>query len=349
MKGRTLLADVPRLGWIDVAPPVTPLDDLAARLGLAWLGVKRDDLLAALRGGSKPRKLDYLLAEPAWRRAWGWQSMGAIGSGHLVACTAAAVRLGRNLVAHCFWEPPSTTVLDNLAFTSSGPVTVRFYRSRTALGLHRPGLLLRPDREDLPVIPPGATCAAGMVGLVRAGLELAEQIEGGVVPVPDRIYVALGTGGTVAGLSVGLGLAGIPTTVHAVASVERLFATRRSLRRHTRQLLAHLAAHGLPPVEPVRVVLDHRQVGDGYGRPTGAGLDALARFAALGVPLEAIYTGKAAAALVADAEAGIGGRALLWNTAHAGPLPHDVDWTTHLPAALAERLERERALPPPAA
>lgn len=81
---------------------MTPLPLLAAELGLAWLGVKRDDQLDALSGGSKPRKLDYLLAAPPFADAPSWAAVGAIGSGNLVALTGAAAVLGRRLDAHVF-------------------------------------------------------------------------------------------------------------------------------------------------------------------------------------------------------------------------------------------------------
>src|SRR5262249_62215685 len=114
------------------------------------------------------------------------------------------------------------------------------------------------------VVPPGATTALGMVGLVRAGLELGAQIRAGELPEPDRVYVALGSGGTAAGLSVGLGLAGVRTTVAAVAVVERIFAPRARIASLQRQVLAVLERAGVPAREPVPVVIDHAHVGRGY-------------------------------------------------------------------------------------
>src|SRR5215468_1905010 len=98
---------LPRLGWVEEATPVTPLPALAEELGLEFLGVKRDDLGEALYGGTKPRKLDYLLAAPPFADAPEWTGVGGIGSGALVALTAAAERLGRRLSAYVFWTPLS--------------------------------------------------------------------------------------------------------------------------------------------------------------------------------------------------------------------------------------------------
>lgn len=54
------------------ASPVAEAPELAARLGLGWLGVKRDDLLSAQHGGTKVRKLDYLLASEPFASAPRW-------------------------------------------------------------------------------------------------------------------------------------------------------------------------------------------------------------------------------------------------------------------------------------
>ena len=114
-----VLEATPRLGWATEPTPVTPLPSLADELGHAWLGVKRDDLCADLRGGSKVRKLDFLLAAPRYAEVQQWTSLGATGSGHLASLALAAEVLGRDLHAHCFWEDLGPGVLDNLACTTS--------------------------------------------------------------------------------------------------------------------------------------------------------------------------------------------------------------------------------------
>ena len=74
-----------------------------------------------------------------------------------------------------FWTPISDGVLDNLAFTASGPTTILPYGSRTAMALRRPSIVLGAREHGVPVIPPGATSPIGMMGTVRAGLELAQH------------------------------------------------------------------------------------------------------------------------------------------------------------------------------
>ena len=334
---------IPRLGWVDEATPVTPLPDLAAELGLSFLGVKRDDLVEALHGGSKPRKLDYLLAAPPFVDAPVWAALGGIGSGQLVALTAAAEKLQRTLDAYVFWTTVSAGVADNLAFTASGPTRIFFHGSRISLGLRRPWLVGVWPAGGRAVVPPGATSALGMVGLVRAGLELGAQIRAGEVPLPDRVYVALGSGGTAAGLSVGLGLAGVRTTVAAIAVVERIFSTRARIDGLQRQVTDVLRRAGVPIQDPTPILIDHAHLGRGYAEPTPASLAACEAARAGGVELEPVYTGKALAALRAGAREAKLRNVIFWSTVRRDPIPHAASFREKLPPALA------RALADPAA
>jgi D-cysteine desulfhydrase len=332
-----LLEAAPRRGWVDEASPVHSAPKLAESLGLGWLGFKRDDLITALHGGTKVRKLDYLLATPPYADAPGWAGWGATGSGQLVALVAAAQELDRRVTACIFWEPASEEILQNLAFTASGPTEILYRTSRIALAINHPGVLRGTKVRGLPAVPPGATCPAGLLGTVRAGLELADQIKQGVLPAPDRIVVALGSGGTAAGLAVGLGMAGLTPLVHAVGTVERIFMTEAALARSVEQ--ARVVAGTKSTPAPIRV--DRRWIGRGYGHPTPAGLAACARIAKEGpegLGLEGVYTGKAMAYLLAEPPPGES--VLFWQTARrAGPLPAADDWRDRLPSALRRKID----------
>lgn len=333
------LGSIPRLGWVDAPSPVEPLASAAQEMGLDALWVKRDDVLGlahGLLGGTKVRKLDVLLASAPWRDAPAWASVGAIGSGHLVALSAAARLLKRQLRAHLFWEPPSPDLLQNLAYVASGPGELRFSRSRVGLSLRAPRVLLSERIGDAAVVPPGASCLLGQAGIALGALELKRQIDEGLCPAPAHVFVPLGSGGTLVGLMVGLALAGVPCTLHGVAVVERVFATERGVRARARRLLAFLGAEGAT-LPTLRV---HRgQLGRGYGFATTASLEACARLSDVGVGLDPIYSGKAMAGLSAAAPS-LRGAVLFWLTPRSpGPLPAAPDWRERLPRALRRELE----------
>lgn len=319
MLDRSSLAAIPRLGWAEEPNPVQPLEDLAREAGVGALWVKRDDLVGPLHGSSKTRKLDYLLAAEPWRSAERWASFGAIGSGHLAALCSAATLLGRQLDAYLFWEPLSRGVEDNLAYTATHATSLRYGPGPVSLVLRQPALLLAASLRGAVTIPAGGTHTIANIGLVRAGLELAEQVRAGLLPEPSRLYVALGSGGTAVGLAVGVALGGLRTRVHAVAVVPRAVSSAVRLRRMTRQLVAELARHvALPPglaVEPPRVRRGF--IGGGYGVASAESVAAADRLRAEGVPAEDVYTGKAFACLWADRAELAGEQVLFWMTSRA--------------------------------
>ena len=336
------LDGVGRLGWVDAPSPVHRLEGLVQELGVSELWIKTDGALPALLGGSKVRKLDFLLAAEPWRDAESWTSVGATGSGHLVTLVAAGQRLGRSVHAHCFWEQPSTGVMTNLGAIIDGAAAVTAYRGRWSLALAAPATLMGTKWRGMAVIPPGATTPLSTLGMVRAGVELAGQVGAGELPAPDAVVVALGTGGTAVGLQVGLALAGMRAQVIAVATVEHLVATRRRLERLAADTIALLRSHGLVRDElhprPLTIVRD--QLGPGYGWPTEASLAACRTLSDHGHRIEPVYTGKAIAAVMAGAVPSGLATVLFWNTMRGRDPDPDSGWLTQCPPLFAKRLVR---------
>jgi D-cysteine desulfhydrase len=327
------------LGLDVEASPVSTAPKLAKRLGLGSLNVKRDDALAVLHGGTKLRKLEYLLGREPFASAEEWHAVGSIGSGNLVAITRVAARQGKRLVAHCFWTPLTSGIIENLSQLDAPHVRLCYAPSRLALFVRRPWLFLgHPSRA---IVPPGATCAAGMIGMARGGVELAGQVQAGLCPAPDRIYVPFGTGGIAAGLAVGLALGGLKTEVHAVAVAERILSPTWRLTQLTRACVAELSRAGVSMkrrVTPIRVVRGF--LGDGYAAPTPAASAACSIAQQYDFTLDEVYTGKAFAALQAEADTlGSSTDVLFWLTLHDPDQPQPREgWRDRLPVALRQRL-----------
>ncbi|MBW1873717.1 MAG: pyridoxal-phosphate dependent enzyme [Deltaproteobacteria bacterium] len=179
------------------------------------------------------------------------------------------------------------------------------------------------------LIPGGGSSPLGALGFVNAGLELAAQILAGELPEPQAVFLPYGTGGTAAGLALGLQLAGLNTKVLAVRVIDRLIANRPRLVVFLRAL-ARLLASGADPIGlPARLGANleivHEYIGPGYGHSTPEAVKAVNLFSDLeDVQLELTYTGKAAAAFWAHAES-IKGPLLFWNTYSSA----DIDeWVT---------------------
>jgi 1-aminocyclopropane-1-carboxylate deaminase/D-cysteine desulfhydrase-like pyridoxal-dependent ACC family enzyme len=162
----------------------------------------------------------------------------------------------------------------------------------------------------------GGTGIVGAIGQVLAGLELADGAAA-VGLLPDTVVVPSATGGTQAGLIVGLRTAGLTTTVHGVA-----VTPPDPLRSDIAAIVTGLGGiEGLAEAGDADVVLDGSQLGAGYGRPTDAAAEATRLLARTeGVLVDPIYTAKALAGLVAQARNGAldGRRVVFW---HAGGSP----------------------------
>jgi D-cysteine desulfhydrase len=230
-----------------------------------------------------------------------------------------ARELGVDFVAHLCGQVQLPGVAENVAEITRLATRVEHYRNRSTMALRRPYLMTKRRWRGEAIIPPGATAPAGTAGFARAGIELAEQIERGELPRPDRIYIALGSCGTAVGLALGLALADCAITVCAVSAVEKIFVSGARLRAIRRGALRWLRTQGMdsPRALPALLKVDSSEVGRGYTHPTGAAERARDEFGGAGVPLETSYTGKAAAALMRDAADHPGATFLYWHTAMA--------------------------------
>jgi len=174
----------------------------------------------------------------------------------------------------------------------------------------------------------GGSSALGSLGYVACGLELAAQIAAGACPRFDDLYAALGSQGTVAGLLVGLRLGGVMARVVGVQVVDRVVCSRAGtlrLARRTARLLAQRARTPVP-FSPGEFVYEPRFFGGAYGVASLEAEAAVLRARDAGLSLETTYTGKAFAALLADAAAGhLRGRTVLFlDTFSSAPIPASV-------------------------
>ena len=162
------------------------------------------------------------------------------------------------------------------------------------------------------VIPVGGSNAVGARAYVEAAAELLDQADALGISF-DHAVVATGSGGTHAGLALGLAARDAGFPVHGVsvsrahdAATERV----RGLVGGTRALV------GIE--RDPEILVDDRFVGSGYGQPTKAMEEAVELAARTeGLLLDPVYTGKAMAGLIALTREGRftkGHRILFWHT-----------------------------------
>ncbi|MEA2347855.1 MAG: D-cysteine desulfhydrase [Thermoleophilaceae bacterium] len=263
-------------------------------------------------GGNKVRKLEWILPDADRSGARTIVTFGAIGTNHGLATAVYGEAHGQRVVLVVVDQPMNERVaarLERLRRTAS-EVHVTHTKARTIAALpFLLGRLALSDRHLPYVLPVGGSSAVGAFGYVEGALELAQQVRAGQMPEPSHVVVALGSGGTVSGLALGLRLAGLKTRVVGVLVNDNMNLEPAVLARLAGRSARLLEKRGaeLPaaPPSPEDITVEREFLGPGYGHVTPEAERALklAREHE-GLELEPVYTGKALAGLLALNERG---------------------------------------------
>jgi 1-aminocyclopropane-1-carboxylate deaminase/D-cysteine desulfhydrase-like pyridoxal-dependent ACC family enzyme len=309
--------------------PVHRLAGLCATTGNRSLFIKNDDVSGPLYGGNKVRKLEFLLADALRQGAVRVITSGAAGSNHALATAIYAQQAGLRTTLILFDQPASCAVCNNLLMDlHTGAEMIyeeRYEQYETALR-NLQDHYLRIEGRPPYVIPAGGSSPVGVLGYVNAAFELRSQIENGLLPEPEAIYVPLGTMGTVAGLALGLCAAGMKSRIHAVRVISAAVANRekcRALINETGRLLSQVGASVTEAVKSV--VIEGGFFEPGYGRASPRVTQAVRTGLELdGLELDITYSGKAFAAFLSAARSKNGtGPLLFWDTKNSRPFPHN--------------------------
>jgi 1-aminocyclopropane-1-carboxylate deaminase/D-cysteine desulfhydrase-like pyridoxal-dependent ACC family enzyme len=315
----TQLRSLPRFELGTLPTPLERSVALGEVLG-ADVWIKRDDLTGPLYGGNKVRKLERLLADAVDRGADTIITTGAAGSHHVLATSLYGRKLG--LEVHGVLVPQARTahVEDNLRGDVAAGAIVHRVPVHAAVAPVMAGLAiqLRARGKKPYVIGPGGSEVPGVIGYVEAGVELATQLLAARGGEPDAIFVALGSGGTAAGLALGLAAAGVMTRVVAVRVTPRALVRRAWLAALVRGATERLRGldDRFPDVSDLamqNLEIDEGELGGGYGVQTPAGREA-GRLAEEmgGITLDQTYTEKTFASLVRAARGARRGQRLLF-------------------------------------
>jgi L-cysteate sulfo-lyase len=287
--------------------PLEPAPRLAAALGLGddQLWIKRDDLTGLGGGGNKVRKLERIIATATREGADALVTTGAAQSNHARLTAAAGARLGIPVTLVLAGGPGSSPA-GNLLLDGLFGASIRWAGDEELAGIaDEVAARLAAEGARPSVIPFGGSNRDGALAYVDAADELRAQFGQEAVSV-----VAVGSGGTMAGLVAGLGhehVLGVHTG--AVADPRAVVA----------DLVGAVTAR---PVNAGALRLRTDQVGAGYGviaDDAAAAIRLTAR--AEGIVLDPVYTGRAMAGLIAavrDGDIGSGAPIVFW---HTGGMP----------------------------
>lgn len=296
-----------RLQLCTLPTPVEPAPRLAEAIGLdpGALWIKRDDLVGLGGGGNKVRKLERLCAGALAAGATALVTTGAAQSNHARLTAAAGARLGLDvelvLAGTSDAAVVGNLVLDRLLGARLNWAGDVAHEQLETIAAERVAELANKGVRAFQ-IPYGGTNAVAAAAYSDAGREAIDQLSGA-----RHHVVAVGSGGTMAGLVAGLGASrvlGVDTGATA------------DPRDRVESLVRELGA------DPTGLRLRTDQVGAGYSTVTESVRSALVMAArADGLVLDPVYTGRAMAGLVAaiaDGDIAPAETVLFW---HTGGLP----------------------------
>jgi D-cysteine desulfhydrase family pyridoxal phosphate-dependent enzyme len=296
---------------------VEALPRLSAALKGPSLLVKRDDATGLAFGGNKTRKLECLLAEAQANGARTLVTAGAVQSNHCRQTAAAAARYGFDCILVLASQPdqtlastlaPSANLMLDRLLGAELVWTERQHRDQT---LRKVFETAWEEGRRPYLVPYGGSSATGASAYVLAFQELLSQ---GVQP--DWIVFASSSGGTQAGLALGAKLAGYQGKVMGISidEPENVLRSRVSeLANATADLLGESAR-----LRADEILVNDHFLGQGYGVAGEPEEEAIRLFARHeGLLLDPVYTGRAAAGLIALARSGAfaaGEQVCFWHT-----------------------------------
>jgi D-cysteine desulfhydrase len=327
----------------------TPLE-AHARLG-EWLGVelwiKRDDASGGAEAGNKIRKLERLLADAVDRGADTVITCGSLQSNHARAVSLCCARLG--LTAELWLRVDDldddgdgagvpldqaprplagNLLLDRLAGARVRLIRRASYDRRDELMAQR-AEALRADGARPYVIPEGGSNGLGALGYVDAMAEVRADLQRSAAPPFDLVAHACGSGGTAAGVALGVAAHGVASAALALAICD----DRASFERRIASIVEQ--AQRIDPLlaEPCPWRVDAAAADTALVTVAEREQATLAAARRAGIMLDPVYGAPALARLKQLAAAGeLGATRVLWIS------------TGGLPALLAEPSRFEACL-----
>lgn len=327
---RAHIAKLPRVKLIERPTPLTEAPNLAKVLNHGKPGgprifIKRDDLTSLALGGNKLRNLEFRLA----RTLADTPDTVIVGldlqSNSARQTVAACNKLGLRTVLVLEGRKPNV-IQGNLLMDYLLGAEVHFAanpkeqrkmlddladRTRKAGG--RPHILNDNPMFDI----------ASAAAYLEATLEVLEQLDQEGL-APSCFYMS-SSGKGQAGLVLAQRLTGLGFAVHGVTATSEFHLPSRTanIANETAKAL------GLDLIVTEEEVVNFGEfVGDGYGIPSEAGIEAVKLFARTeGVILDPIYTGKAAAGMVAHVREGRFAADDVLVFVHTGGTPANFTWS----------------------
>ncbi len=302
-----MIPSIAKLSRVTLGNYPTPLMEacqLSAALGGPRIIIKRDDLTGLALGGNKCRKLEYVLADAQQRGIDTLITTGSSQSNHALQTAAAGRKLGMEtylvLAKGVHVETQGNLLLHNILHSAVNILDVADTSEIFTTLLKKMNELadeLRSKGRNPLVILAGAEVPLGTAGWVNAAEEIGQQLKEQKIDA-QYVVLALGGGGTQAGLVLGFKQLKLPLDVVGISVLykkkSKAIDAVVTMVNETAKLLALDVA-----VTPDEVTVYDDYIGQDYGIITDDCIEAIRLVAQTeGVFLDPVYTGKAMAGLI---------------------------------------------------
>jgi 1-aminocyclopropane-1-carboxylate deaminase/D-cysteine desulfhydrase-like pyridoxal-dependent ACC family enzyme len=303
-----LPAGLKRLTLATLPTPLEAAPRLGAALGIR-LYVKREDCSGYGLGGNKLRKLDFILADALERGHDAVVTTAGLQSNFCRALAAAAAKLGLGCGLLLRGRAPNH-VQGNLLLDRVFGATVRYtevtdpWDPQVKIELEALAEALRAAGRNPAIVHlPGVTAPLAAAAWASGAEELDAQWRAAGLD-PDRLYLAVGSGLTLAGLALGLKAAGRRCRVTGI-SVQQQAARIVPWVVESANAASRLAGLAMP-FSAADFDVDDRHIGAAYGVPSPASVAAVSLAGRHeGLVLDPVYTGKALGGMIAQVREGL--------------------------------------------
>jgi 1-aminocyclopropane-1-carboxylate deaminase/D-cysteine desulfhydrase-like pyridoxal-dependent ACC family enzyme len=321
---RERIARVPRVRLALIPTPLQEAPNLTRALRGPRIFIKRDDLTGVAFGGNKLRNLEFRLARTMAENpdtvVVGLDLQSNSARQTIGACNKLGLKTILVLEGHKPDVVQGNLLVDYLLGADVVFAPTR-EAQRAALDEHAARVRTAGGRPHILNDNPMFDVASALAYL-ETTLELLEQMEGAGAS-PSALYMS-SSGKGQAGLVLGKRLTNAGYVVEGVTATDEFHVPSRTaaIANETLEVLG-LDTRG----SENEIRNDMCFVGPGYGTPTEACVDAVKLFARTeGVILDPIYTGKAAAGMIAHIKEGRYGKGDTLVFVHTGGTPAIFTW-----------------------
>ncbi|MGH4118217.1 D-cysteine desulfhydrase family protein [Clostridium sp.] len=283
-----------KISLANLPTKIEKLDRFSKLIGGPDIYIKRDDYTGTEMSGNKIRKLEFAIKEALDMGCNYLITCGGIQSNHARATVAAAVKIG--MKAGLILRGSEDTEVDgNLFINKLLGADIRFvtpldYKNKRMEIMEELKSEMELKGFKPYIIPEGASNGIGSFGYFNAMEEIMDQEKEMGIQF-DGIFIAVGSGGTHAGLLLGSKILKSSSQIFGVNVCDDEEYFKNQIHEILIESCSYLDID--IPFEKDEINIIDGYVGRGYALSTPVELNFISEFAKLeGIILDPVYTGK---------------------------------------------------------